>query len=180
MTQKVMIAAGSQCFEFDGEITEIEQDYLILKGKHGDIYIERKYLVFIQYMNEPETEEEVIQPQPQQKPPKVDAAAKFINKQLKYDPLDEHLTKVVEYNAVPPSQLPDDDDFEVMQNVSSGKHMWNDTPITNAPDLKQAVKAAMENEEYDFSMGMGGAKYKSPAQTILGMKNANSKKDRSR
>lgn len=176
MKHKVMIAAGSQCFEFDGRIVEMDEESIILEAKHGDIYIERKYLVFIQYLNE----EEDLPPKELPKPARVDAAAKFINKQLKYDPVDEHVTKVVEYSAVPPSQLPDEDDMEVMRNVASDKHMWRDTPITNAEDLQHAVKAAMENEEHDFSMGMGGGKYKNPAQTILGMKNANSKKDRSR
>lgn len=179
MKHKVMIAAGAQCFEFDGTILEMDEESIILEAKHGDIYIERKYLVFIQYLNEKE-EEVVPQEYQSTKPVKVDAAAKFINKQLKYDPVEERVTKAVEYSAVPPSQLPDEDDLEVMRNVASDKHMWRDTPITNAEDLQHAVKAAMENEEHDFSMGMGGGKYKNPAQTILGMKNANSKKDRSR
>ncbi len=90
MKQKIMICAGQQCFEFDGEITEIEEDYLILKANHGDIYVERKYLVFIQYLNEEEEK-------PAEKPvksPEVDAAAKFITKRLKHDPLSEKLEQV--------------------------------------------------------------------------------------
>lgn len=229
MTQKVMIAAGAQCFEFDGEITEVEQDHMILKGKHGDIYIERKHVVFIQYLND----EGDKTPQPAaiccpwcftrhidvgewetrphhkhlcltckklfrvegengeyfygipdeqhepQKTPQVDAAAKFISKRLRHDPMEAML----EEKLVPPSQFPDDDyddSAEIMRNVSTGQHMWNNTAITRAPDLQQAVKVAMKNEDHDFSMGAGGSTYKDPAQTILGMKNANSKKDRSR
>lgn len=256
MTQKVMLAAASQCFEFDGEITEIEQDYIVLKGKHGDILIERKYLVFIQYL-EDEKPVNTELPKPahiccpwcstrhvdigewetrphhkhlcltckkifrvegengeyfygvssdyEAKSPNFDAAAKFISKRLKHDPVNEEL----EQKFIPPSQLPDgespedfrqrfnakqeiepdyetaspfldDDDEEIMKNVASGKHMWNDTAITNAPDLRQAIKTAMKNEDQDFSMGMGGSKYKNPAQTILGMKNAGTKKDRGR
>jgi len=167
MKQKVLIAAGQSVFEFEGEITEFNDSYLVLKAKHGDVYIERKFLVFIQFLDEePEVKAERV------KSPEVDMAAKFINKRLRHDPVDE----ILEEKFVPPSQLTDDDDAEVMRNIVSGKHMWNDTAITNATDLQQAVKTAMENEDHDFSMGMGSSKYKDPAQIVLGMKNANNKK----
>jgi len=225
-----MVSAGSQCFEFDGEITEVDQGHIILKAKHGDIYIERKYVVFIQYLNQepnssPPVPAHIYCPwcnaqhidvgqwetrphhkhlclacdklfrvegengeyfygipsqETQELPPKTsqtDAAARFINKRLKHDPINDML----EEKLIPPSQFPDnDDDAEVIKNLTSGQHMWNDTAITRAPDLQQAIKTAMENEEHDFSMGFGSSRYKDPAQTILGMKNGNPKKDRGR
>ena len=177
-----MVSAGSQCFEFDGEITEIGPEYIILNAKHGEIYIERKYLVFIQYLKEEkeEPEEELVSPNTK---PKPDAAARFvqarrIQQELKRDPLDD----VLEEKFVPPSQLPDnafEDDDEVMKNVMSAVQGPDRPPLRHPKlvakdNLQQAVKAAMQNE--DFSMGAGGVQYKSPAQTILGMKNANNKK----
>lgn len=174
MKQKVMIAAGSQCFEFEGEIVEIENDYLILKAKHGDIYIERKFLVFIQYLHDEEPMPVVEKVKPQ-----VDAAAKFINTRLRHDPVDEMLQS----KFVPPSQLPDeqpwcdyDEDEEAARNVYGAIH--GETPVTKTNNLKDAVKAAMGTDT-DFAMGMSGGKYKDPAQTILGMKNGSSKKNRS-
>lgn len=172
-----MIAAGSQCFEFEGEIIEIENDYLILKAKHGDIYIERKFLVFIQYLYDEEPVPAVVE---KVKPPQVDAAARFINARLKHDPVDEML----QTKFVPPSQLPDESEYEyfesdedeITKNIYGAVH--GETPVTKTNNLKDAVKAAM-NTDTDFAMGMSGGKYKSPAQTILGMKNGSPKKDRS-
>jgi len=168
MKQKVMISAGSQAFEFEGEIMELTPEYIVLKAKHGDIFIERKYLVFIQFL-----EEEVEAPPPPVtiRKPEVDAAARFVNKRLKHDPLDEML-------FVPPSQLPDemsDEDLEIVKNTYGAVHGL-DNPVTKAANLRQAVKTAMQNENVDFSMGMSGGKYQNPAQTILGMKNAGNKK----
>lgn len=162
-----MISAGAQCFEFEGEIIEMEDDYIILKAKHGDIYIERRYLVFIQYLND--VEEEFIQ-QEVIKTPKIDAAAKFISKRLRHDPMD----KILEEKFVPLSQLPDDCDDEVLRNVYGAVH--GKTPITKANNLKDAIQTAMKNPDSDFSMGMSGGKYHNPAQTVLGIKNASNKK----
>ncbi len=161
-----MISAGAQCFEFEGEIVELEDDYIILKAKHGDIYIERKYLVFIQFLEE--TKEELVQ---SEKMPKPDAAAKFVNTRLKHDPVSEML----EEKFIPPSQLPDDafDDDEVTRNVYGAVH--TETPVTKANNLRDAVKTAM-NSDTDFSMGGSGGKYQDPVQTILRMKHANNKK----
>lgn len=166
--QKIMIAAGAQCFEFEGEIIELEDDYIVLRAKHGDIYIERKYLVFIQYLNE---EKETVQQEVAT--PKSDAAAKFISERLnhlRYDPVKERL----EEKFFPPSQLPDDDDEEVTRNIYGAAHL--ETPITRSSNLKDAVKTAMQNVDTDFSMGASGGKYQNPAQTILGIKNASHKK----
>ena len=178
MKQKVMISVGSTAVEFEGEILEFEPDYLVLRAKHGDIYIERKYLVFIQFLNE--------EPAPQQHPekpvePRTDAAAKFVSKRLKHDPLDEQFERIV-----PPSQFPDDDilsdpdteideDMEAIKNIH-GAFYGQDNPITKAANLRQAVKTAMNNDDENFSMGMGNVEYKSPAQIILGKKNESNKK----
>lgn len=176
MKQKVMISAGSQAFEFEGEIMEFGQDYIILKAKHGDIFIERKYLVFIQFLDDEEIVPSRPAPVETPKAPKVDAAAKFISKRLKHDPVGEKLEE--RFELVPLSQLPDeltDEELEVAKNVYGAVHGL-DNPVTKASSLKQALKTAMQNEDVDFSMGMSGGKYQNPAQTILGMKNANNKK----
>lgn len=173
MKQKIMISAGTQCFEFDGEITEIENDYIVLKAKHGDIYIERKYLVFIQYLNDKDDEEELISPE-MPKAPKVDAAAKFINKRLRHDPVD----KILEEKFVPPSQLPDDNyDEDYEATVQAERLYGKPHPITQPENLADAIKVTMRGGSEDLSMSFGGAgKHHNPLQTILGMKNASNKK----
>lgn len=171
MKQKVMISAGQHAFEFEGEILELEDSYLVLRAKHGDIYIERKYVVFIQFLNE---EEKVVESKPQNvKNAKADHAARFVKSRLRQDPLEEKL----EEKLVPPSQFPDDEwdpayvlhddeDAEVAKNVLGAIQQH---PITKATNLRQAVKNAMSTDE-DFSMGMGNVEYKTPLQTVLGMK----------
>lgn len=170
-----MICAGNSNFEFDGEITEMTDDHLVLKAKHGDIFIERKYLVFIQFL-EDELEKpvpEVEAPQVKQKDPRIDAAVKFVNKRFKKDPLEEKLTA----KLIPPSQYPDEfeeyippdideDDLEVIRKV-------NGMPTPPPKDFKAAIKAAMSNE--DFSMD-GSAEYANTLKTVLGIKNAGYKK----
>ncbi len=190
MKQKVVIIAGDNVFEFIGEILELEDTHILLKAKHGDIYIERKYLVFIQMLNDDEavevTKPEVIMEQSEPLPvvirsPKVDQAARFINQRLKKDPLSDK----VDIKLVPPSQFPDayeeevameEEDVEAMRNASAAFHGPNH-PITKENNLKQAIKAAMETDK-DLSMGMGNVKYHNPLQTIMGMSNAIGKKTR--
>lgn len=177
-----MISAGQHVFEFEGEILELEADYLILRAKHGDIYIERKYLVFIQYLNEEQEEREPPPPPVAAKSPRVDNAAKFIKSRLRQDPLEERLVE----KLIPPSQYADDEwdeayvlsdseDTEVAKNILSAIH-GQQSPA-KATNLRQAIKEAMSTEE-DFSMGGGNVEYKSPLQTILGMANAGTKKNR--
>lgn len=190
MKHKVVVNAGSNSFEFEGQILEIEEDYLILKAKHGDVYIERKFLVFIQFLDE---EVEVKEAPEKQTPkpvavrsPKVDHAARFLKQKLQEDPLEQRLAQ----KLIPPSQFPDDEEYiqpttyqfqdEVDEDLEAVKNVLGavrgvDNPITKAANLKQAIKAAMDND--DFSMGgVGSIEYKDPLQTIMGMKNANRKK----
>lgn len=195
MKQKVMISAGNQAFEFEGEITTFNDDYIIIDAKHGEIFIERKYLVFIQFLNEDnelvrENNVKPIEPQPlvvkKQKP---DEMVKLINKRLKHDPLELKL----EEKLVPPSQFPDyivdevekvvsseyiDEDMEAAKNIMGYAH-GVDHPVVKATSLKQAVKNAMNNDDEDFVMGSGSIEFKTPLQTVLEMKNANTKKNRS-
>lgn len=195
MKHNIVIAAGSQVFEFEGEIVELEDEHILLRAKRGDIYIERKYLVFIQMLNEEVVEEpapapEIIVEQPEPLPvvvrsPKVDQAARFIKQRLRKDPLEDKLIE----KLVPPSQFPDDadddyvmeetdeEDLEAMKNVVAAFHGPNH-PIAKATNLQQAVKAAMQNTDKDLSMNMGNVEYKNPLQTILGMSNAGTKKTR--
>lgn len=185
MKHHVVIAAGGQAFEFEGEITELEEDYIILQAKRGEIYIERKHLVFIQTLNEEvEIKDEIIPEVPLPivaRSSKVDQAARFVNKRLKQDPLEQKLVG----KMIPPSQFPDDgndpiievdEDEEAMSNVMAAYH-GPDNPLTRATNLRQAAQIAMKTED-DFSMGMGGIEYKSPLQMVLGLKNAGNKKTR--
>jgi hypothetical protein len=170
MKQKVLVCAGSSAFEFEGEILELEPDYLVLRANHGDIYIERKYLVFIQFLNEEKEPDPAPVPVRQPKPPQVDAAARFVNKRLKHDPVDETFEELI----MPPSQLRDDDDGETVRQIE--RLYGKPHPVTQPENLADAVRSAMSGGDEDFSMGTGGSQYNNPAQTILGRKNANNKK----
>lgn len=157
MIHKVVISTPQQAFEFIGEIVEFTDEYILLKASQGDIYVERKYLVFVQYINE----EEAI-PAPVVRPQKIEQVEKAPKKPLKI-------------RLVPPSQLPDDDEdiyygttyddqddnMEVLKNVLAG--------YGTDSNLKDAAKAVMSNEDEEFAVG--GVKYQSPLQTVLGLKN---------
>jgi hypothetical protein len=192
MKHKVMINAGQQSFEFEGVVVEIEDDHIILQAKHSSIYIERKHLVFIQtYEDVPEVneQEEFIAPTL----PKVDNMAKFVNNNLKKDPVNDKLENI-NVRFVPPSQLPDGDPtpyYKYLDDANSYYEEENAEVIRKVhgaildeeippPDLRQAVTRAMANTDDDFSMSMSGSKrsYKNPAQTLLGKLNADSKKTR--
>lgn len=172
--QKVMISAGSSTFEFTGEILELEQEYLILKAAHGDIYIERKYLVFIQFLNQPDEQKKIEQKviPASFTPQKIDAAAKLLNKQLKYDPFDIK----IENDLIPPSQLPDSNEEEFVSGNEQYTHSKN--TINRPTDLTQAIRDAMLKVNEDEEFSMGPVNYKTPLQTILGNKNADPKKTR--
>jgi hypothetical protein len=189
MKHNIVIAAGQQVFEFEGEILEFEDEHILLRAKRGDIYIERKYLVFLQALNEevsedtmddtPDVIEEQAEPLPiVVRPPKVDQAARFIQQRLRKDPLNEKL----EAKLVPPSQFPDDNNDYVNEDEEAAKNILGQLhpnhPAVKATNLRQAAKSIMANEREDFSMGMGNIEYKNPLQTILGMKNASNKKTR--
>jgi hypothetical protein len=184
--QEVVISAGNNSFSFKGEILEMDDEHIILRADKGDIYIERKYLVFIQILNEepaPIKKEQKIINSPASNPPHSDKAAQFIKQRLKYDPVAQ---KMDEPRLVPPSQLPDqfekdiqkvndleevDEDAEALANVYSA--FYGPNPVSEACSLKQAVKAAM-GQENEFQMG--STNFKTPLQTILSMNNANTKK----
>jgi hypothetical protein len=186
MKHKIVIATNTQSFEFEGEIVEFEPEHIILKAKHGDIFIERKYLVFIQSINEEVLAVEDIEPAPLPviaRVNKTDQAAKFIKQRLKSDPLEQRLMD----KLVPPSQFPDyydaddeleqivngaeEDDIEVMRNTTMAVHGPNH-PLVKAGNLQQAIKASMSDN--NFSMG-GDVKYNSPLQSVIGMSNATKK-----
>lgn len=192
MIQKIMICVGNNSFEFDGQITKFEDDYIILKAKHGDIYIERKYLAFIQFLEEPAAVELKIPATPKavSKNIKSDSAARFIQRKLKKDPLDEML----EMKMVPPSQYPDDnsiiEDIEEVQPsdidmeydingdempylLTQQKSPTLEKKSIKSDNLADAIKEVMNNNDGDFSMG--GVEYKSPLQTIMGLGNAGKK-----
>ena len=189
MKQKVVISLGQQIFEFDGEILEFNDDFLTIKTAKSEVYIERKYVAFIQFLNE-ETEEPVVVEQKPQKPmpQKLRDSIKFVNKRIKNDPIDERLRQRI----IPPSQLPDNEnehlnlDFDeddeaattVLEQIYGPNH-----PIVRAAREKQelsfkdSIKEAMNNTDNDFSMG-DSVKYKSPLQMVLGLNNASGKKTR--
>lgn len=170
--QKVVVSAGNSTYEFEGELLEITDEYLVLKAKHGDIYIERRYLVFIQYMNDIalETEAQIDVPT---KSLKNDAAAKFLNKRLRHDPLNQ----VLHEKFTPMSQLSDDEDNdEVMKNIYSSVNREPFVPN----NLKDAINVAMKSTDDELSFNGDGISYQNPAQTILGKHNANIKKIRGR
>ena len=201
MKQKVVICAGTNSYEFEGEITEFTESHIVLKATRGEFYIERKYLVFIQFLSDEVEEEKIeatrrpIEKRTPSRHDKIDKTVRFINKQLKRDPLEEKIWQ----KLVPPSQLPDDeehskppwpyvdeddeelvepsqpdeDDEEVMRNIFGGVH-----PTVKASNLQQAAQMLMKNEDQDFSMGMGNMDYKTPTQTVLSL--LNGKKTRSR
>lgn len=185
MKHKVVISAGGQAFEFNGQIMELEEDFIVLKADKGDIYIERQYLVFIQFLED--TEEiklkESVEPKPiALRSNKNEKAARFLKQRLSQDPLN----KIIEEKLIPPSQFPDDEeyiepsynyqqqpevdeDMEAMKNVI-GHAAGPDHPFVKATNLRQAAKIAMQNEDTDFSMGNGSVEYKSPLQVIMGLK----------
>ncbi len=181
MKHNVVVAAGTQVFEFDGEILELEDTHILLRAKRGDIYIERKYLVFIQTLNEEVMDEKLYAEQinePEKSPmpvivrnPKIDPAAKFIKQRLKQDPF-EH---IFEEKIIPPSQFPDhEEDMEAMKNVAGAFHGPNH-PLNKATNLQEAIKVAMNNANKEVSLSMGSVEYKNPLQTVLGMTNGSKK-----
>jgi hypothetical protein len=169
MKHKVVIAVADKVFEFEGQIVEFDPDYLLLQAKHGEVYIERKHLVFIQFLDEEPVTQETMQPSMSPKNVKNDNAARLIKQRLKQDPLKEKLEKLI-----PPSQLPEtmleysdpEDDAEVIRNV----YGLNNSKTTN---LQHAVKIAMDSDD-DFSMD-NNVKYRTPSQLLTGIKDARKK-----
>lgn len=166
MKHKVVIAVAQQIFEFEGLITEITDDTIVIQARHGNIYLERKYLVFMQEINE-EIKQETITKTNQEKV-KVDQAAKFIKKQLRYDPLKEKLD-VQENELIQKMDRNEyiNDDLEVEKNVV-GHNFGPNHPLVKEISLEQAVRSTMNNDEFT----MRGNEYSSPLQTIMGLKNA--------
>ena len=166
MLQKILISAGNQAFEFEGQILDINDDFLLVKIKNGEVYIERKYLVFIQFLDDEEVVPKEVNDKPVSKNAKTNDMARFINQRLKHDPLNQKL--------VPMSQLPDNlleetevgrdyEDLEAEKNILIATY-GPDHPAVKANNLKQAAQAAMNNTE--FSMGPE-IECRNPLQTIL-------------
>ena len=192
MKHKVIVSAGSQVFELLGEITEIDAEHIYMTAKDGDLYVDRRYVVFVQFLKE-----EVVRPNPVQPSPtvlrdnKVADAERLLKARLREDPLKAKL----EQKLVPLSQLSDDVPEEEMISPTPNHSLFRDEPIYEEqpepefyqpedPDdaevmrqvgypmvtgkgLKDAVKAVMSNEEVDLNCG--GPGYKDPLKTILGL-----------
>lgn len=181
MKQKIVICAGGQVFEFIGRIIEQNEDYIIIDAKLGDIYIERKYLVFIQFLKEEESEtahQQQKSPQKQQER----GIAKIIKQRLREDPLAQRLQEKTQ--SIPPSQLPDDfilpeneEDIEVVNKCYSSVY-GPSHPVVQATNLTQAIRTAMSSDE-ETTFSTDNVEYSSPLNTLLG-NNANTKKTRSR
>jgi hypothetical protein len=179
MKHKIVITVAQQVFEFEGLIREMTDNDIILEAEHGDIFIERKYLVFIQELK---AAEPIAKPPLPQKAspiidkPRIDAAARFVNRQLKHDPLDERLSQKVVHPAEMPDSLDDleiDEDTEAVKNII-GHNFGADHPFVQEVTLKQAIRGAMSNTMDDFTVE--GPEYRTPLQTVMGMKNVGSKK----
>lgn len=187
MKQKVVISLGQQIFEFEGEILDFNENFLIIKTAKSEVYIERKYVAFIQFFDEEVEAPPVVMEKPQTLiPQKLNNSIKFINKKLKMDPIDERLRQ----RMIPPSQLPDDENEQISEDFDNDDEaalvVLEQTYGLNHPVVKSArekqelsfkasIREAMSNTDNDFSMG-NSIKYKSPLQVILGLNNASGKK----
>lgn len=166
MKHKVIIEVGTVVFEFIGNITKFEPDYILMTTTSGDVYIERRHLAFIEFINK------IPKQTPIHKTKKVASVdpEHFVKEKIRNHNMENNLTDGIE------NEFLDDftDNDEVVKNVMAHVGGKNH-PIAQELSLKQAIRGVMSNEELeeDFSMNFG-SKTSTPSELILG-KHANKK-----